>query len=127
MEIKAKFDHYNCNVLDLEKSLSFYDKALGFKILHQKKANDGSYIITYLTDNASPFLLELTWLRDWENPYEMGDNEQHLCVRVEGDYDEIRQFHRENGWICYENHEMGLYFIEDPDGYWIEILPLNRK
>jgi len=127
MEIKAKFDHYNCNVFDLEKSLSFYDKALGFKIHRQMKAGDGSYIITYLTDNSSSFLLELTWLRDWEKPYEMGDNEQHLCVRIEGDYDKIRQFHRENGWICFENHEMGLYFIEDPDGYWIEILPLNRK
>jgi len=127
MKIKAKFDHYNCNVFNLEKSLSFYEKAIGFSIHHQMKAEDGAYIITYLTDHSSPFLLELTWLREWENPYEMGDNEQHLCVRVEGNYDEIRQFHRENGWICYENHEMGLYFIEDPDGYWIEILPLNRK
>jgi lactoylglutathione lyase len=125
MDIKARFDHYNCNVLDLEKSLVFYEKALGFKIHHQEKAADGSYLITFLTDNSSHFLLELTWLRDWEKPYEMGDNEQHLCVRVTGNYDEIRQFHRENGWICYENHDMGLYFIEDPDGYWIEILPLK--
>ncbi|MDR3220088.1 MAG: VOC family protein [Dysgonamonadaceae bacterium] len=126
MEIKAKFDHYNCNVLDLERSLHFYGKALGLKISRQQKADDGSFLITFLTDNASSFLLELTWLRDWEKPYEMGDNEQHLCVRVEGDYDEIRQFHKENGWVCYENHDMGLYFIEDPDGYWIEILPLNK-
>jgi lactoylglutathione lyase len=126
MEIKAKFDHYNCNVLDLKRSLNFYEKALGLKISRQQKADDGSFLITYLTDNASSFLLELTWLRDWEKPYEMGDNEQHLCVRVGGDYDEIRQFHRENGWICFENHDMGLYFIEDPDGYWIEILPLKK-
>jgi len=127
MEFKAKFDHYNCNVIDLNKSLAFYDKALGLKVHHQIKAKDSSYVITYLTDGSSSFLLELTWLRDWKKPYEMGDNEQHLCLRVEGDYDEIRQFHRENGWICFENHEMGLYFIEDPDGYWIEILPANRK
>jgi lactoylglutathione lyase len=127
MEIKATFDHYNCNVFDLKKSLSFYDKALGFKPHSQIKADDGSYIIIYLTDGSSPFLLELTWLRDWEKPYEMGDNEQHLCVRVAGDYDAIRRFHRENGWVCYENHEMGLYFIEDPDGYWIEILHADRK
>jgi lactoylglutathione lyase len=123
MDIKARFDHYNCNVLDLEKSLAFYEKALGFKIHHQQKAADDSFLITFLTDNSSQFLLELTWLRDWEKPYDMGDNEQHLCVRVAGDYDEIRQFHKENGWVCYENHDMGLYFIEDPDGYWIEILP----
>jgi lactoylglutathione lyase len=127
MEIKATFDHYNCNVLNLEKSLAFYDKALGLKIHHQIKADDGSYLITYLTDHSSSFLLELTWLSDWEKPYEMGDNEQHLCLRVTGDYDKIRQFHSENGWVCYENHEMGLYFIEDPDGYWIEILPATRK
>jgi lactoylglutathione lyase len=123
MEIKAKFDHYNCNVLDIEKSLAFYKKALGFKEDHRLQAADGSFTIIYLTDNASSFLLELTWLRDWEKPYEMGDNEQHLCVRVEGDYDAIHQFHKENGWVCYENHDMGLYFIEDPDGYWIEVLP----
>jgi len=121
MEIKAKFDHYNYNVLDLEKSLSFYDKALGLKMDHQIKNDD--FIITYLKDNSSSFLLELTWLKDWERPYELGDNEQHLCVRVDGNYEDIRQYHKENGWVCFENHEMGLYFIEDPDGYWIEILP----
>ena len=126
MDIKARFDHYNCNVLDLEKSLAFYSKALGLKIDRQLKAEDGSYIITYLSDSVSSFLLELTWLRDWENPYAMGDNEQHLCVRVEGDYDEVRQFHKENGWVCYENQDMGLYFIVDPDGYWIEILPVTK-
>ena len=127
MEIKARFDHYNCNVYDLDRSLEFYYKALGFSVHHQVRAEDGSYLITYLTDSSSTFFLELTWLNDWGKPYEMGDNEQHLCVRVDGDYDKIRQFHRENGWICYENHEMDLYFIEDPDGYWIEILPANRK
>ncbi|MDR0834075.1 MAG: VOC family protein [Candidatus Symbiothrix sp.] len=123
MEVKVKFDHYNCNVLDLEKSLAFYKKALGLQVDHQKKAPDGSFIITFLKDAGSRFLLELTWLRDWSAPYEMGDNEQHLCVRVDGDADEIRRFHTENGWVCYENHDMGLYFIEDPDGYWIEVLP----
>ena len=123
MEIKSKFDHYNYNVLNLEKSLEFYEKALGLKASRQIKAEDGSYIITYLTDNCSPFLLELTWLRDWEKPYNLGDNEQHLCVRIAGNYNEVRQFHKDNGWVCYENHDMGLYFIVDPDGYWIEILP----
>jgi lactoylglutathione lyase len=125
MNINAKFDHYNYNVLNLEKSLTFYDKALGLKIDHQLKAADESYIITYLTDAASSFFLELTWLKVWKNPYELGDNEQHLCVRVEGDYEKIHRYHKENGWVCHENHQMGLYFIEDPDGYWIEILPVK--
>jgi len=123
MEIKSKFDHYNFNVLDLEKSIAFYEKALGLKVLRQKKAEDGSFILTFLTDGSTGFSLELTWLRDWEKPYNLGDNEIHLCMRVSGNYDEIRKFHKEMGCVCYENESMGLYFINDPDDYWIEILP----
>ena len=38
-------------------------------------------------------------------------------------YDKARAFHREKGWVCFENEAMGIYFIKDPDGYWLEILP----
>jgi lactoylglutathione lyase len=126
MEIKSRFDHYNINVLDLQKSLDFYEKALGLKEVRRKESSDGSFILVYIGDNTTGFTLELTWLRDWDRPYKLGDNEQHLCVRVENDYDQTRSFHKENGWVCYENEKMGLYFINDPDGYWIEILPLKR-
>lgn len=125
MEIKSKFDHYNFNVLDLEKSLSFYDKALGLKEKRRKTADDGSFILAFLGDGSSDFELELTWLREWQKPYELGDNEVHLCMRVEGDYEAIRRFHKELGCVCYENQKMGLYFINDPDGHWIEILPIK--
>jgi len=57
--------------------------------------------------------------------YELGENESHLCLRVEGDYDAVREYHRSRGWVCYENHDMGLYFINDPDDYWIEVLPVK--
>ena len=62
-------------------------------------------------------------IRDSPQAYELGENESHLCFRVAGDYDAIRQYHKENGWVCFENTAMGLYFINDPDDYWIEILP----
>ncbi|MCD7973723.1 MAG: VOC family protein [Candidatus Azobacteroides sp.] len=128
MKIKSKFDHYNFNVLDLDKSLSFYEKALGFKEHRRKEASDGSFILVYLSDGYdSGFTLELTWLRDRKEPYNLGENEIHLCVRVPGDYDEVRNYHKEMNCICYENTEMGLYFINDPDGYWIEVLPLEEK
>lgn len=123
MEIRSTFDHMNINVTDLERSLSFYEKALGLKEVKRKEASDGSFILVYLGDDAGNFYLELTWLRDKEGAYELGDNETHLCLRVEGDYDAIREYHSENGWVCYENHSMGLYFINDPDDYWIEVLP----
>ena len=123
MDIKAKFDHFNFNVADLERSISFYNKALGFVESHRINSNDGSFIIVYLKDTQSDFLLELTWMRDHPQAYDLGECEFHLCVRVPGDYDAVRAFHKEMGVVCYENHDMGLYFIEDPDGYWIEILP----
>ena len=126
METKSRFDHYNINVLDLQKSLDFYEKALGLTEVRRKEADDGSFILVYIGDSTTGFTLELTWLRDWERPYNLGDNEQHLCVRVANDYDETRAYHKENGWVCYENEKMGLYFINDPDGYWIEVLPLKR-
>ncbi|MDO5035404.1 MAG: VOC family protein [Porphyromonas sp.] len=126
MELKTRFDHFNFNVLDLQRSIDFYEKALELKEVRRKEATDGSYILVYLGDSATGFTLELTWLRDRTEPYNLGDLEYHLCMRVEGDYDEWREYHRDMGVICYENHDMGLYFISDPDGYWIEILPLAR-
>ena len=125
MEIKSRFDHFNINVLDLERSIEFYQKALGLKEKKPKVASDGSFILVYLGEETTGFLLELTWLRDKKEPYELGENESHLCMRVEGDYDEIRKYHKELGCVCYENTSMGLYFINDPDNYWIEILPVK--
>ncbi|MEF9923522.1 MAG: VOC family protein [Muribaculaceae bacterium] len=125
MEIKARFDHYNINVSDLNRSIEFYNKALGLNEIKRKEASDGSFILVYLADSHSTFMLELTFLKNHLQPYELGENETHLCLRVENDYDETRKFHKDMDVVCYENNEMGLYFIEDPDGYWIEILPVK--
>ena len=86
MEIKARFDHFNFNVLDLEKSLAFYEKALGLKEVRRKVASDESFILVYLGDTEGHFTLELTWLRDRTEAYNLGECEYHLCVRVPGDY-----------------------------------------
>ena len=123
MNISSRFDHFNFNVLDLEKSMAFYEKALGLKEMRRKTAADGSFILVYLTDGKTGFSLELTWLRDRTEPYDLGECEFHLCVKVPDNYDDVRAFHKKMNCVCYENTDMGLYFIEDPDGYWIEILP----
>lgn len=117
-----RFIHYNFNVLDLEKSIKFYNDALDLKEVRRLTAADGSYIIVYLGDGQTDFQLELTWLRDWKEPYNLGDNEMHLAFRVD-DYDAAYARHKAMNCICYENPAMGIYFINDPDGYWIEILP----
>ncbi len=126
MEIKAHFDHFNINVTDLERSLRFYKEALGFEKTREIRHPDGNFIINFVSRPGESFGLELTWLRDHPQAYELGDNESHLAVRVEGDYDAIREYHRQMGCICYENKEMNLYFIHDPDDYWIEILPVRK-
>jgi len=117
-----RFVHNNINVFNLNKSLEFYDKALGLKELNRNEAKDGSFIIVYLSDNQSEHKLELTWLRDQASPYDLGDNEIHLAFTTD-DYKAAYKKHKEMGCVCYENTAMGLYFISDPDGYWLEIVP----
>ena len=116
------FNHFNFNVLDLERSLKFYDEALGLKVVREKKAADGSFILKFLGDGVSDFTLELTWLRDRSEPYDLGEQEFHLAFMTE-DMAAAHEKHEKMGCICFENPSMGIYFIEDPDGYWIEIIP----
>lgn len=120
--MKFTFAHNNFNVLDLEKSLKFYEEALGLKEERRKTAEDDSFILVYLTDGQTPHLLELTWLRGRTEPYNLGENEFHLAFVTE-DYEGAHKKHQEMGCIVYENPQMGIYFIADPDNYWLEILP----
>mgnify|MGYP001666435329 FL=1 len=120
--MKFTFAHNNLNVFDLDRSLSFYKEALGLTETRRKDAEDGSFTLVYLGDGATPHLLELTWLRDMDRPYELGDNEIHLAFEVD-DFDAALAKHKEMGCVCFENPAMGIYFIEDPDGYWLEIVP----
>ena len=126
MEVKGRFDHFNFNVLDLDKSIRFYEEALGLKEVRRMEASDGSFILVYMGEEKTGFLLELTWLRDRKEPYDLGEGEFHLCMRVPVDYDAVRAYHKQMDCVCYENTDMGLYFISDPDGYWIEILPEQK-
>lgn len=123
--MQFNFFHNNFNVLDLEKSIKFYEDALKLKEVRRKEASDGSFILVFMGDGETSHQLELTWLRDRSEPYNLGENEFHLALTVE-DYDAAYELHKEMGCICYENKDMGLYFISDPDGYWIEILPAAR-
>lgn len=117
------FAHNNFNVKDLNKSLKFYEEALGLKEVRRKEAADGSFILVYLGDGESRHQLELTWLRDWEkDSYNLGDNEFHLAFETE-DMDAAFKKHKEMDCVCFENPAMGIYFIVDPDGYWLEIIP----
>ena len=114
--------HENYNVSNLDASIAFHGKALGLHEVRRKTASDGSYIIAYLANENASFELELTWLRDHPQKYDLGECEFHLAFRTD-DYDAAHALHEQMGCICFENPKMGIYFITDPDGYWLEIVP----
>lgn len=118
----VQFNHFNFNVLDLDKSLKFYKDTLNLEPVREKEASDGSFKLVYLGDGTSNFTLELTWLRDRTEPYNLGECEFHLAF-VTDEYEKLHEQHKQQNVICYKNEGMGIYFISDPDGYWIEIVP----
>ncbi len=120
-----QFNHFNFNILDLDRSLKFYEEALDLKPVREKNASDGSFKLVFLGDGATDFQLELTYLVDRTEPYDLGEQEFHLAFSVP-DMEAAHARHEKMGCICFENPSMGIYFIEDPDGYWIEIIPEKR-
>lgn len=123
--MKFQMYHENYNVKDLKTSLAFYEKALGLTEIRRNEAADGSFIIVYVGNETTDFQLELTWLRDHPEAYDLGEQEFHLAFKTD-DYEGAHKLHEEMGCICFENEKMGIYFIEDPDGYWLEIVPQVR-
>jgi lactoylglutathione lyase len=119
------FYHFNFNVLDLDKSIAFYREALGLEVVREHDAQDGSFKLVYLGERYTDFQLELTWLRDRTEPYNLGECEFHLAFRTD-EYDALYEKHKAMGCVCFENPSMGIYFITDPDGYWIEIVPEKK-
>lgn len=117
-----KMEHVNINVLDLEKSLAFYQQALGLTVA--RRADMGPHKLVYLSDGSSgATLLELTWLADREQPYDLSDNEIHIAFATT-DGEAAYRLHQEMGIISQQPKAPGgFYFIEDPDGYWVEICP----
>lgn len=120
--MKFSMAHNNFNVMDLEKSLAFYKEALQLTETRRYEAPDGSFILVFLGDGITAHKLELTWLKERKTPYNLGENEFHLAFMTD-ELDAAYALHKKMGCICYENKAMGIYFIADPDGYWLEIVP----
>ncbi len=123
--MKFKMFHENYNVQDLQKSMDFYQETFGLTEVRRKEAADGSYIIVYLSNEESDFCLELTWLKEKEGPYDLGECEFHLAFETD-DYEGAHAKHEAMGCICFENPAMGIYFVSDPDGYWLEVVPAKK-
>ena len=118
--MKFRMIHENYNVADLDTSIRFYQEALGLYEA-RRKSGDG-FTIVFMRNDESDFELELTWLADHPQKYDIGEEEFHLAFRTD-DFEAAHALHEKMGCICFENPKMGIYFIQDPDGYWLEILP----
>ncbi|WP_028264138.1 VOC family protein [Atopobium fossor] len=122
--MKARFVHRCTHVIDREATVAFYEKALGLVVNRVQGPEDGSWSNTFMVDPQSGFEIELTWNRGQVEPYDNGGMDTHIAFRVD-DFEAAHKLHEEMGCIQKENPKMGLYFIVDPDGQRIEILPEN--
>ena len=120
--MESKAIHRCLHVLDLERSIRFYEQTLGMTEIRRMGPEDGSWANAFIGNDACGFQLELTWNRGRTEPYDNGGRDSHLAFTVP-DLDAAHALHEQMGCICHENEAMGLYFIEDPDGCWLEILP----
>lgn len=122
-----KLIHAMIRVLDLDRSLQFYERSLGLHEVHRLEFPD--FTLVYLRNDASEFELELTWNRGHAAPYELGDGYGHLAVSV-ADLTAARAEMETAGIAVGPIRELirdgtalaRFFFIADPDGYRIEVL-----
>lgn len=123
--MQARAIHRCIHVLDLEKSIAFYEQALGMRVINRMGPEDGSWENVFIGNDQTGFQIELTWNRGRTEPYVNGGRDTHLAFAV-SDMDAARALHEEMGCVCFVNERMGIYFIEDPDGCWLEIVPARQ-
>jgi lactoylglutathione lyase len=128
----AKAIHMMIRVLDEARSVAFYEQALGLEIA-DRYAFDG-FTLVYLSNAEAPFEVELTINHGRTEPYELGTGYGHIAFAV-ADLDAeharmtaagikvnpIKEFHREGSLMA------RFFFIEDPDGYRIEVLQRHGR
>ncbi|MEH6617434.1 MAG: lactoylglutathione lyase [Porticoccus sp.] len=120
--------HTMLRVADLEKSITFYTNVIGMNLLSRKDYLEGRFTLAYLgygpaSENT---VLELT--HNWDtNHYELGEGYGHIAIGVDDVYATCERISEAGGVIVREPGPMKhgatvLAFVEDPDGYNIELL-----
>jgi lactoylglutathione lyase len=117
-----KLVHTSLHVRDIDKSIKFYEEALGFE--KQMEMPMGTAKLVFMGSKDGGAQVELTWLAEQgDKPYDIGEEEViHLGFQVDN-FDEMKAKHKEMGIICFDPDYMPPYFIIDPDGYWLEMVP----
>lgn len=121
-----KMLHTCIRVMDLEKSLKFYQEALGLKETGRKDFPEDKFTLVFLSDVSGNYELELTYNYNPDKPYEIGNGFSHIAVSI-ADLEGSREKHEEMGYKV--TRLMGLpgekpryYFVTDPDGFEVEVI-----
>jgi lactoylglutathione lyase len=120
--------HTMIRVGDLQRSIDFYTQVLGMKLLRQQDYPDGEFTLAYIGygDESDHTVIELT--HNWgANSYDIGTGFGHLAIEVDDVYTAVAQIKERGGSVIREAGPMNagttiIAFIEDPDGYAIELL-----
>ena len=113
--------HICIRVLDLEKSIAFYKENLGLTIQREISMPDRGWELVFLGDGTTDYQLELCKETARTEPYALGDDTPHIGL-VAQDFDNLKAKHKAAGLI-FDELNGTIYFIKDPDGHILEILP----
>ncbi len=124
--MEFKMLHTCIRVMDLEKSLKFYEEALGLKETRRKDFPEHKFTLVFLSDKLGNYELELTYNYDPETPYEIGNGFSHIAVES-NDLEGSRERHMEMGYKVTKLSGLPgspprFYFVTDPDGYEVEVI-----
>jgi lactoylglutathione lyase len=124
--------HTMIRVFDLEKSIDFYTRLLGMKLLRRKDYPSGEFTLAFVGygDEELETVIELTHNWGQKTPYEIGSGFGHLAIGVPDIYGTCDALSKEGVKIPRPPGPMKhggsvIAFVEDPDGYKIELI--NRK
>lgn len=123
--------HTMIRVMDLEKSIDFYTRHLGMKLLRKTDFPNGRFTLAFLGygEEESSTVIELTHNWDQKEPYQLGTAFGHLAVAVPDVYGACERLGREGvkiprppGPMKFGGTSRAMAFIEDPDGYRVELI-----
>ena len=120
--------HTMLRVGDLERSIDFYTQVLGMQLLRRKDYPDGKFTLAFVGygDEADNTVIELT--HNWDTgSYDLGEGYGHIAIEVEDVYEAVAELRSRGGKVIREAGPMNagttiIAFIEDPDGYPIELI-----
>jgi lactoylglutathione lyase len=121
--------HTMIRVSDLDKSIEFYTKYLGMKLLRQKEYPDGKFTLAFVGygDESENTVIELTYNWSQQQPYDLGNAFGHVALGVPDIYKTCNELSGAGVNIIRSPGPMKhgttvIAFIEDPDGYKIELI-----